>query len=134
MARVATFAALCSAILGTSRAAALGSAEDYASGAVHAQIMAIKVVCTRCPVRLFILTPCRLSGMLRLLREQWTARSIQSSGTPLVKMALLLRFLVIPTIPSSATTLVQSMLHSHRNARLTYLDRSLPLLAPLIIR
>lgn len=49
MARVATFAALCSAIFGTSSAAALGSAEDYASGAVHAQIMAMKVVCI-CPL------------------------------------------------------------------------------------
>jgi hypothetical protein len=44
MTRIASLAALCSALTGMSRAAALGSAEDYASGAVHAQIMALKVV------------------------------------------------------------------------------------------
>jgi hypothetical protein len=46
MARLAALTVLCSALTGMSRAAALGSAEDYASGAVHAQIMALKVVCT----------------------------------------------------------------------------------------
>jgi hypothetical protein len=45
MTRVSSLIALCSAFLGMSRAAALGSSEDYASGAVHAKIMAIKVVC-----------------------------------------------------------------------------------------
>ena len=44
MTRITSLAALCSAFVGVSRAAALGSAEDYASGAVHAQIMALKVV------------------------------------------------------------------------------------------
>ncbi|KAK5072009.1 hypothetical protein LTS08_000891 [Lithohypha guttulata] len=36
-------AALCSAVAGTSRAAMLGTAEEYASGAVHARIMGIKM-------------------------------------------------------------------------------------------
>jgi hypothetical protein len=45
MPRVLSLLALCSALVGMSRAAALGSSEDYASGAVHAKIMAIKVVC-----------------------------------------------------------------------------------------
>jgi hypothetical protein len=44
MARIASLVTLCSALTGMSRAAALGSAEEYASGAVHAQIMALKVV------------------------------------------------------------------------------------------
>jgi hypothetical protein len=44
MARISSLVALCSAFIGSSRAAALGSAEDYASGAVHAQIMALKMV------------------------------------------------------------------------------------------
>ncbi|KAH4412084.1 hypothetical protein HBH70_069750 [Parastagonospora nodorum] len=43
MARFPSIVILCSALTGLSRAAALGSAEDYASGAVHAQIMALKV-------------------------------------------------------------------------------------------
>jgi hypothetical protein len=46
MARITSLVTLCSALTGMSRAAALGSAEDYASGAVHAQIMALKVVRT----------------------------------------------------------------------------------------
>jgi hypothetical protein len=37
-------AALCSTFAGLSHAAGQGSAEDYASGAVHAKIMAIKMV------------------------------------------------------------------------------------------
>jgi hypothetical protein len=45
MARISSFVALCFALIGSSRAAALGSAEDYDSGAVHAQIMALKTVC-----------------------------------------------------------------------------------------
>jgi len=45
MARVSALLALCSAFVGMSKAAALGSSEDYASGAVHAKIMAIKMVC-----------------------------------------------------------------------------------------
>ncbi|KAH8730088.1 hypothetical protein GQ44DRAFT_747098 [Phaeosphaeriaceae sp. PMI808] len=43
MARISSLMALCSTLLGMSNAAALGSADDYASGAVHAQIMAIKM-------------------------------------------------------------------------------------------
>jgi hypothetical protein len=44
MARISSFVALCFALIGSSRAAALGSAEDYAYGAVQAQIMALKTV------------------------------------------------------------------------------------------
>jgi hypothetical protein len=44
MARITSLVTLCSALAGMSKAAALGSAEDYASGAVHASIMALKVV------------------------------------------------------------------------------------------
>ncbi|KAF2035380.1 hypothetical protein EK21DRAFT_96641 [Setomelanomma holmii] len=44
MARISLLITLCSYLFGTSRAAALGSAEDYASGAVHAQIMALKMI------------------------------------------------------------------------------------------
>lgn len=56
MTRIASLAVLCSALTGMSRAAALGSAEDYASGAVHAQIMAIKVVCIVNNV--YLMQPC----------------------------------------------------------------------------
>jgi hypothetical protein len=35
--------ALCSALVGLSRAAALGSAEEYADGSVHARIMGMKM-------------------------------------------------------------------------------------------
>lgn len=56
MTRITSLAALCSALTGMSRAAALGSAEDYASGAVHAQIMALKVVCIM--NRIYLLLPC----------------------------------------------------------------------------
>lgn len=45
MAPVFSLLALYSAFVGVIQAAALGSAEDYASGAVHAKIMAMKVVC-----------------------------------------------------------------------------------------
>lgn len=44
MVRISFIAAVCSALVGTSRAAALGSAEQYASGEVHAHIMGIKMV------------------------------------------------------------------------------------------
>lgn len=36
--------ALCSALVGVSRGAELGTAEDYASGSVHARIMGMKMV------------------------------------------------------------------------------------------
>ncbi|CAI6331729.1 unnamed protein product [Periconia digitata] len=38
-----SFVALCSALLGVSRGAAMGSNEEYASGAVHARIMGMKM-------------------------------------------------------------------------------------------
>jgi hypothetical protein len=44
MVRISSITALCSALIGMSRAAALGSAEQYASGEVHAYIMGIKMV------------------------------------------------------------------------------------------
>ena len=44
MHRSALFGVVCSAVLGISYAAGMGSKEDYASGAVHAQIMGLKMV------------------------------------------------------------------------------------------
>lgn len=44
MVHIASVAAICSALVGVSRAAGLCSAEDYASGAVHARIMGLKMV------------------------------------------------------------------------------------------
>lgn len=44
MVRITSIAAICSAFIDVSRAAGLGSAEDYASGAVHARIMGLKMV------------------------------------------------------------------------------------------
>jgi len=44
MVHVHSVAALCSAFVGLGRAAALGSAEEYADGSVHARIMALKTV------------------------------------------------------------------------------------------
>ena len=46
MVRSLVLAAVASALAGLSHAAGQGSAEDYASGAVHAKIMAIKMVST----------------------------------------------------------------------------------------
>lgn len=43
---ISSIAALCSTFIGMSRAAALGTAEQYASGEVHAHIMGIKMVRT----------------------------------------------------------------------------------------
>lgn len=39
-----SLAVLCSALVGLSNAAALGSAEEYADGTVHARIMGLKMV------------------------------------------------------------------------------------------
>lgn len=47
MVQLASVTALGSALIGMSNAAALGSKEDYDSGAVHHKIMGIKMVCTR---------------------------------------------------------------------------------------
>lgn len=44
MVRATSIAALCSSLISLSHAAGQGSAEDYASGAVHAKIMALKMV------------------------------------------------------------------------------------------
>jgi hypothetical protein len=44
MVRCLAIAAVSSALVGVGYAAGQGSAEDYASGAVHAKIMAIKMV------------------------------------------------------------------------------------------
>ncbi|RVX70266.1 hypothetical protein B0A52_05599 [Exophiala mesophila] len=43
MVRTTSLVAVCSALVGMSRGAALGTAEEYASGAVHARIMGIKM-------------------------------------------------------------------------------------------
>jgi hypothetical protein len=42
--------ALCSALVGLGRAAALGSAEEYADGSVHARIMGLKMVSNPCRI------------------------------------------------------------------------------------
>jgi hypothetical protein len=47
MVQLVSVTALGSALIGMSNAAALGSKEDYDSGAVHHKIMGIKMVCTR---------------------------------------------------------------------------------------
>jgi hypothetical protein len=39
-----SLAVLCSALVGMSNAASLGTAEEYADGTVHARIMGLKVV------------------------------------------------------------------------------------------
>lgn len=44
MVHLPSLTVLGSALIGATNAAALGSAEDYASGAVHAHIMGIKMV------------------------------------------------------------------------------------------
>ena len=44
MVQMLSLAALCSSLVGLSSAAALGSAEEYADGSVHARIMGMKMV------------------------------------------------------------------------------------------
>jgi hypothetical protein len=44
MVQMLPLAALCSSLVGLSSAAALGSAEEYADGSVHARIMGMKMV------------------------------------------------------------------------------------------
>jgi hypothetical protein len=44
MVQMLFLAALCSSLVGLSSAAALGSAEEYADGSVHARIMGMKMV------------------------------------------------------------------------------------------
>jgi len=44
MVHIRSIAALCSTLIGVSRAAGQGSAADYADGTVHARIMGIKMV------------------------------------------------------------------------------------------
>lgn len=48
MGRIACFVALCSTMIGVSRAAGQGSAAEYADGTVHARIMGLKMVRPRC--------------------------------------------------------------------------------------
>lgn len=47
MVQMLSLAALCSSLVGLSSAAALGSAEEYADGSVHARIMGMKMVSSR---------------------------------------------------------------------------------------
>ena len=44
MVRMLSLAAICSTLVGMSSTAALGSAEEYADGSVHAKIMGMKMV------------------------------------------------------------------------------------------
>ena len=44
MVQLLSLATICSSLLGLSNAAALGSAEEYADGSVHARIMGMKMV------------------------------------------------------------------------------------------
>lgn len=44
MVQMLSFAAFCSSLVGLSSAAALGTAEEYADGSVHARIMGMKMV------------------------------------------------------------------------------------------
>lgn len=44
MVQMLSLAAFCSSLVGLSSAAALGTAEEYADGSVHARIMGMKMV------------------------------------------------------------------------------------------
>lgn len=101
------------ALVGLSNAAALGTAQEYEDGTVHARIMGMKMV----SILLYFLTPwaigvvganvmVRLSGMLNSLRGKWTARGIPSWATRRVRMASLLRYRATITIRSSAIMFV----------------------------
>jgi len=75
MVHVSSLSVLGSALVGLSNAAALGTAEEYADGTVHARIMGMKIVRLRCRCTLVhaYTDPNRHNGMLRLPRERWIA-------------------------------------------------------------
>ena len=108
MVRTTALVVLGSALVGMSRGAALGTAEEYASGAVHARIMEIKMVCDSSfqMVGLWFYANAfaRHNGMLKLLPVKWIAHGIPSSPTLRVRMDSPLPSLETPTIPSGAIT------------------------------
>lgn len=54
MVHARSVAALCSVFVGLSRGAALGTAEEYADGSVHAKIMGMKMVRSHDILDLFV--------------------------------------------------------------------------------
>ena len=129
MVRLYELAIVASGLLGLSNAAALGTAEEYADGTVHAMIMGMKMVST--PVDLLLLAllvirtniRSRHSGMLNSPRARWRARDIRSWGIHLVRTVSRLRSQGTLTTRSSATTFVSCLrFHGEREKWLTITD------------
>lgn len=76
MVQIKAVAALCSAFVGMSRGAALGTAEEYADGSVHARIMGMKMVCFELHLRIPVTDMFRHNGTLSSHPARWTARDI----------------------------------------------------------
>ena len=102
-----TLALLCSAVVGKEiNLLGVAESEEYASGAVHARIMKIKMVWlhSRRLKQTRANTCDRTNGLESLLEVRWTAQGIQNLDTPSVSMVLPLLFLAIRTTHSDAKT------------------------------